>query len=227
MKSRLIVGALVAGAFMFAAGAAAPAIAADNLATNGSFDSPGYIETNGSYKVGDDFDGWTVVSAQPGLDDFGMQVWWDNPVSGPWPEGPYAAVQGRITQSIPTEAGKTYVVDFETRAAGDSGIADNSGWQGGITGGVAIDSVTAGTFTTVTDPIYTPQSVVFTATDDSTDLSFFSDTNAVGIDTVSVTLVPEDDSPIMITAIAGGLGAAALAAGSVHLFGRKNKRASA
>ncbi|WP_345065164.1 hypothetical protein [Leifsonia kafniensis] len=221
MKKRILMGALVASALMFGAGAAAPAMAADNLVANGGFDAP--VTNNGQYLAGSQFGGWTVGSGGTGGS---MQVWWDAALAGPYTNGAYAGVQGTIAQTIQTEVGKTYALAYSVRAAGYFDVT-KPGWQGGVAGGTKIDGATVDTFTTVTSPVYTERTFVFTATGTSTELSFFGVTNYIGLDTVSVTLVPENDSPIMIPAIAGGLGVAALAAGSVHLLGRKNKRASA
>lgn len=225
-------GALVAGAVMMSAGAAAPAMAADNLVANGGFDGAGYNSNNGLFAVGENFGGWSMLTKFGSLEGT-MQVWYPEmegagvTQAAPFTSGPWAGLTGSISQSIPTEVGKTYSVSYDSRASGRSANSIAAGWQGGNPAAVAIDGLTLGTFTTVKDPVTSAHSFVFTATSTTTELSFTPTNNgAVGLDNVSVVLVPEDDSPIMLPAIAGGLGVAALGAGAA-LIGRKNKRASA
>ncbi|MGM7697988.1 hypothetical protein ACSU04_07730 [Microbacterium sp. A84] len=84
----------------------------------------------------------------------------------------------------------------------------------------------ADTFQAVTDPLYSTRTFTFTATSTSTLITLGSlGVGAVGFDNVVVTAAPINDSPIMIPAIAGGIGIAALGAGSVFAISRKNKRA--
>lgn len=232
MSKRILMGALVAGAVMMSAGAAAPALAADNLVANGGFDGAGYNTNNGLFAVGENFGGWQMLTKFASLDGT-LQVWYPDmegagvTQAAPFPSGPWAGLTGSISQSIPTVIGKTYSVSYDSRASGRSANSIAAGWSGGNPAGVAIDGDTLYAFTTVTDPRIATHSFVFTASSTTTELSFTPINNgAIGLDNVSVVLVPEDDSPIMLPAVAGGLGVAALGAGAA-LIGRKNKRVSA
>ncbi|WP_345065172.1 hypothetical protein [Leifsonia kafniensis] len=232
MKKQIVVGALVASAFLLGAGAAAPAMAADNLVTNGTFDGAGYTTNNGLYLVGQNFGGWQMKTKLVNSEGT-LQVWYPEmegvgpAQAAPFINGPWVGITGTIAQSFPTVVGKSYSVTYDTRASGRVAAATTPGWKGGNPGAVSINGVTADTFTTVKDPVSSAHIFVFTASSTTTELSFNLVNNAaVGLDNVSVTLVPENDSPIMLPAIAGGLGVAALGAGAA-LIGRKNKRASA
>lgn len=222
VKKQIILGALVAGALMFGAGAAAPAMAADSLLINGGFASP-TLNASTSYNAGSSIPGWTVDTANGYDGARGLFI--ERSGTGGYQS---ADVLGSISQSFATQVGKTYTVSFAFYA-GKSEI--NTVVKGNVPLAV---SVTSGTQVNAQQSLTSPAaggmdkpSFSFTASGTTTKISFTTPYMAVGIDEVSVTEVPLDDSPIMIPAIAGGLGVAALAAGSVHLLGRKNKRASA
>ncbi|GAA3875865.1 hypothetical protein GCM10022381_18190 [Leifsonia kafniensis] len=220
MKKKLMFGALIAGALMFGAGTAAPAMAATNLITNGSFSSP-TLAVSTLYNAGTSISGWSVDTAN------GYQV-----QSGLYieraPGGEQSGnVMGAISQSFPTEVGKTYTVLyslFPGKSQQDPLPLGNVPLTVRVTNGTQVDAV-QNVNSPATGAVGTTFS--FTASGTTTKISFSNPYMAVGLDSISVTEVPVDDSPIMIPAIAGGLGVAALAAGSVHLLGRKNKRASA
>lgn len=231
MKRTLAAAAIVAGAVLF--GAASPAAAADNLIVNGGFDGAGYDSNGGKFTDGQNFDGWAVE----GIRTNGVAPLWiwsealGEPVityASPFTEGPWARLMGTVEQAIPTEAGKTYVLEYKTRASGSDPNNMAGGWAGGNTGWAHVDGIEVDQFRTTTDQLYTERSVSFTATGDTTYISFSARQNggAIGIDSVSVVEVPTNDSPVMVPAIAGGIGVALLAAGSAVAVRRKNQRSA-
>lgn len=166
-----------------------PPAAPPNLLSNGGFDGSGYEAVNGSYWVGETFDGWKVDSANPGLQNIGMQIWYDATVAMPFTSGPYAGVQGTISQSVQTEAGRTYQLVFEHRSSADSNVPSNPGWQAGMSGAVSVDGVTLASFTTASASVHTPVTKEFTATSSST-LIEFSTATSIGLDNIFVSLLP-------------------------------------
>lgn len=215
-----------------------PPVVPVNLVMNGGFDAPGYNVNDGNFLPGAAFEGWTLSYSgdshtqvvrvwYPELNDPNIQR------AAPFESGPWIRLVGNMTQTIPTEIGATYLIEYDTRATGTGLVPTSNGWGGGSPGNVLVDGVVVDQFVTAADPLYSPGSVTFTATSTSTDVSFvttgfhgFQSSVAAGLDNISVTAVPHNDSPIMIPAIAGGIGVAALAAGSGLVISRKNKRAS-
>lgn len=228
-KKILATGAVVGSALMFAAAGAGPAMAeGPNLIDNGGFDAPGYNDNGGVFETGSNFGGWEL--SDPMRNDKIIKVWYpgatDSDLPAPYTYGPWIRTTGTLSQTIPTEAGKTYTLTYDHRASGTgTGPAAAGGWAGGNSGTVKVNGASVDSFSTVADPLYSTRTVSFTATGSSTAVSFSSDGSAVGLDNVSVNEVPENDSPVMVPAIAGGLGIAALAGGALT-FSRRNKRGS-
>lgn len=240
IKKTLTAAAVAGSALLLALGAASPALAApgDNLIENGNFDAPGMEGTqDGVFWLGDNYAGWEMTDARvygDGSSNSVMRIYYPGmgepgePFGEPYSTGPWAALTGEISQNLVTEPGKTYRVSFESRASAWGPFPDSgsTGWAGGNPGIVLIDGVQVFDYMTVADPEFTLYEFVFDATSTTTEISFgvIQGRGAVGLDSVSVTEVPVDDSPIMVPAIAGGLGIAGLAAGGTVLIKRKNKR---
>jgi hypothetical protein len=220
------IGAIIGTISLLVLAGSTPALAAteDNLLVNGGFDAPGYDSNGGRFWSGDDMGGWSVgPQNENGFGSKTVQVWYpEMPGEGavtaaPFPTGPWIRLIGSISQSFPTEVGKTYQLEYEVRATGLDAEPDALGWTGGITGFAYVDGVEADSFVTVAEgPPYATRTVVFTATGTSTLLAFSNQPpigGGVGLDNVSVTEVPVDDSPILLPAIGGGAALAAAAAG--------------
>lgn len=216
---------------LLAIAAASPAMAADNLVQNGAFDQTRFWTDNGQWWEGEKIGAWDV-NAYSGSQDAPTVIVWNPNMEGaaeskaaPFTQNGWARVMGSISQSIPTEVNKTYTLKYQSRATGNA-PRGGGGWNGGNKSYAAVDGVRIDTFNAVLDPLYTTRTVTFTATSTSTLLEFGNaGGGAVGFDSISVTEVPENDSPLMVPAIAGGIGMAALAAGSGLFMSRKNKRA--
>lgn len=241
-KKILTTGAIAAASLLMVAGATSPAMAAENLVVNGGFDGPGYTDNGAQFPAGAAFDGWTLEYEGDWHINV-LKIWY--PEMGepgaenhaPYDSGPWARLVGNITQTFPTEVGKTYTLDYDTRAT-SFGKGGGAGIDGGSPANVRINGEVVDSFVTVADPLISSRSVVFTATSESTTLSFVTTgvhvgpsgakdgAVPVGLDNISVTEVPENDSPLMAPAIAGGIGVAALAGGSALAVRRKNKRSS-
>lgn len=236
-KKIMTTGAVAAASLLMVVGGSSAAMAAGpNLVENGSFDASGYEAVDGKYGAGSNFGGWEIAT-EPNIGGkhAAFQIWYEGmPEPGatnaaPFPSGPWARLMVPVSQTIPTEVGKTYQLEFQSRAAGIDAGGNGHGWGGDNEGYAAVDGVQVSSFTTTVDPLYTSHSVTFTATSTSTVLEFSPvldqpSGTAVGLDNVSVTEVPIDDSPLMAPAIAGGIGLAALAGGSALAISRKNKR---
>jgi hypothetical protein len=227
--------AIAGSVFLLAVGAATPAMAAgENLVVTGDFSPNGLAVAGGKYSTGQKLGGWDVNApsgSNPNL--LTVQVWYEpmpepgKSMAAPYTHGPWARVMGSISQAIPTEVGKTYVLEYLSRATGSDANDIAAGWGGGNRSYAAVDGVRVDTFAAVLDPFYTTRSVSFTATATSTVISFGNvNGGAVGFDSISVVEVPENDSPLMLPAIAGGVGMAAIAAASGFALRRKNKPAS-
>lgn len=175
-----------------------PPVVPVNLLANGGFDGPGYDANNGEFSAGDNLDGWVVGApsgANPALKT--VKVWFaemtgDGPIyAAPFTYGPWARVMGSISQTVPTEVGKTYVLEYLSRASGSDANAFAAGWNGGNQSYASINGQVVDTFNAVIDPLYTPRSVTFVATSSSTVVSFGnSNGGAVGFDSISLKIVP-------------------------------------
>lgn len=229
-KKILTTGAVAAASLLMVVGGSSAAMAAGpNLVKNGHFQHNSIWEqNNGEFYPGDKAGAWDISGSNPGAP--ALQTWFPGmagdgaTVGAPFTYNGWAAVNGSISQTIPTEADKTYVLNYQSRATGM--VPTGSGWGGGNTSYADVDGARVDTFTAVTDPLYTLRTVTFTATSDSTFIEFGNVGNgAAGFDEISITVVDENDSPLMVPAIAGGIGMAALAAGSGLVISRKNKRA--
>lgn len=235
-KKALAAAAVVGSAMLFALAGTAPAMAAtgDELVVNGHFDQTSFWANNGNWYSGDKLGAWdvgsynntggaarpTVIVWNPAMEGAGATM------AAPFEHGSWIRVMGSISQSIPTEAGKTYTLTYLSRASGSDANDSAFGWGGGNLSRVLIDGTVVDSLRTVTDPLYTTRTVNFTATSDSTLLTLANNGGgAVGFDEISVVEVPAPDSPVMVPAIAGGVGMAALAAGGVAFTKRKNARA--
>lgn len=229
------IAAIVGGAVLLSLGAVTPAMAAqeDNLVVTGDFSPHLLAVKHGEYYNGDKLGGWDVHAPSGSNPDMKtVQVWFQDmtepgrTMAAPFTHGPWARVMGSISQSIPTEVGKTYLLSYQSRATGSDANDIAQGWHGGNQSYAKVNGVTIDTFNAVLDPLYTERSVTFTATSASTEISFGNvNGGAVGFDSISVIKVPENDSPIMVPAIAGGLGLAVVGAGAAALVSsRKNKR---
>lgn len=215
MKNRFLVGVLAAGALMLGAGAAAPAMAAGNILANGSFSEP-VLATSTSYNVGQSIPGWAVVGANGYHTTAGLYV--EHAPTG----AQSGNVLGTISQSFPTEGGKTYTVTyslFAGKSAQDPTPLGNVPLTATLSNGSTV-------LATQTDKsradggVLTP-TFSFTATSATTKVTFSTPYMAAGIDNVSVTEVPVNDSPIMIPALAGGLGIAAIGATGIAMRRKK------
>lgn len=239
MTSRILsIGAIAGSVMLLVLTGSAPAMAAtdDDLIVNGGFDAPGYDSNGGRFWSGDDMGGWNVgPQNENGFGSKTVQVWYpEMPGDGaitaaPFPSGPWIRLIGSISQSLPTEVGKTYQLDYEVRATGLDAEPDALGWTGGITGFAYIDGAQVDSFVTEVGPPYATRTVVFTATGTSTLLAFSNEPpigGGVGLDNVSVTEVPVNASPLMIPAIAGGAVLAAAAAGSGWAIRRRSSQRS-
>lgn len=242
-KKIVTTGAVAAVSVLMLAGGSSAAMAVDeNLVVNGGFDGPGYTDNSGLFPAGAAFDGWTLEYEgdwhinvlkiwHPGMGEPGVTN------HAPFESGPWARLVGNINQTFATEVGKTYLLEYDTRAT-SFGPSTGPGFDGGSPADVRINGDVVDSFVTVGDPVISPRSVSFTATSESTTLSFVTTgvhvgsdgvgdgAVSVGLDNISVTEVPIDDSPLMVPAIAGGIGVAALAGGSAFALNRKNKRSS-
>lgn len=236
IKKTLAAVAVAASAVLFAFAGSAPATAAtgDNLVVNPNFDQTQFWKDNGNWYTGEKLGAWDIGSYNnTGTSERPTVIVWNPAMEGagstmaaPFTYGSWIRVMGSISQSIPTEAGKVYTLTYDSRASGSDANDLAKGWKGGNTSRVMIDGTEIDTFVTVTDPIYTTRTVTFTATSDSTRLTLANrGGGAVGFDRISVVEVPVNDSPVMLPAIAGGVGMAALAAGGVAFTKRKNARA--
>lgn len=232
IKKTMTAVAIAASAALLAISGAGPATAAGNLVENGHFDQTRFWTDDGKWYEGEKIGAWDV-GAHSGENASGpTAIVWNPNMEGadesnaaPYPKRGWVRVMGSISQSIPTEVGKTYTLTYDSRATG-SGINSGTGWNGGNTSYASVDGAIVDTFKAVVDPLYTSRSVSFTATSTSTLLEFGNaGGGAVGFDSIVVKPVPDNDSPIMVPAIAGGIGVAALAAGG-FAFSRKNKRSS-
>ncbi|MGM7697989.1 hypothetical protein [Microbacterium sp. A84] len=235
IKKSLTAAAVAASAFLFVLGGTSSAMAADNLVENGGFDAPGFDANGGEFWLGEDFGAWEMTGQK--MTDEGpfktMRVYYpamgepERAYGAPYVSGPWSVLTGGISQTIATVPDTVYSVTFDTRRAGwNPGVAE--GWDRSNPGQVLIDGAPAYSFATPVDDsvLISAQSFVFKATGTSTVLTFdIPQLRAVGLDNVSVTEAPINDSPIMIPAIAGGIGIAALGAGSAFAISRKNKRA--
>lgn len=168
-----------------------------NLVSNGGFDSPGIAAVDGKYYDGEDFDGWKMgPSTDTGRDSRTLQIWYPEMgepgtlYASPFPLGPWARIMGTITQSVPTEVGKTYRVDYLTRSTGSDANQWAGGWTRGNRGYVEVNGARLQVFASDPAVTYTPEFVDFIATDVITRITFGNESGgAVGIDSVSVTLV--------------------------------------
>jgi len=239
IKKTLAAVAVAASAVLFAFAGSAPATAATtpvegNLVANPHFDLPQFWKDNGRWYMGEKLGAWdigsynntggaaapTVIVWNPEMQGAGATM------AAPFTYGSWIRVMGSMSQTIATEPGATYTLTYDSRASGSDANDLAKGWKGGNTSRVMIDGAEIDTFVTVTDPIYTTRSVNFTATGDTTRLTLGNKGGgAVGFDNISVVEVPAPDSPVMVPAIAGGVGMAALAAGGVAFTKRKNARA--
>lgn len=248
MKKTLTATAVAGSALLFVLGGTSSAIAApgDELVKFGGFDGSAHDRDWGLVHSPDQHRGWTVTRGlqavdvgpanwdDPNGEGRGLRIYSSQILAGqefadagqPYVNGPWAALTGAIEQTLATEAGKTYQVTYKPRVAGWH--YNSPQWtQGGNLGNVSINGEVASTFRTVVGEYDNVQSFTFTATGPATVLELSSAANAaVGIDSVSVVEMPTNDSPIMLPAIAGGVGLAAVAAGSTFLAGRKNKRSA-
>lgn len=169
-----------------------------NLLANGGFDGPGYDANNGEFAAGENLDGWVVgppSGGNPALKT--VKVWFAEMTgagptyAAPFTYGPWARVMGSISQTVPTEVGKTYVLEYLSRASGSDANPFASGWNGGNKSFAAVNGQTVDTFDAVLDPLYTPRSVTFVATTTSTVVSFGNvGGGAVGFDSISLKIVP-------------------------------------
>lgn len=232
IKKILTTGAVTAAALLMVVGGSSTAMAAgQNLVQNGNFDQTRFWKDNGNWYEGEKLGAWDINAYSGDEDAPTVRVWnrtQDERIlekAAPFEHGAWARVMGSISQTIPTEAGKTYTMNYLSRATGSG--PGGSGWNGGNKSYATVDGVTIDTFNAVLDPLYTQRSVNFVATSDSTLISFGNaGGGAVGFDVIQVFEVPENDSPLMAPAIAGGIGIAALAGGSALAVSRKNKRSS-
>lgn len=214
MKKQLVLGALV-GAMLFGGAAASPAMAADNLVTNGDFESP--VLTNSSYfYAGTALSNWTLSSPN-GYNSTGI-VWIEQQQS---PGAQSANLTGTMSQTITTEVGKTYAFSAKV-AAGKTAL--NPELKGNVPLTMTVSSG-GNQVAQQTEKSRAPgnafgMALHFTATDTTTQISFSTPYMAVGVDDVMVTEIPVNDSPIILPAIAGGLGLAALGATGLAV-GRK------
>lgn len=237
-RRTMFAAAIAASALLLVFAGSAPAMAADddNLVVDGGFDAPGYDARNGRFFSGDDMGGWTVgPQNENGFGSKTVQVWYpemlgEGPITAaPFPSGPWIRLIGSISQSIPTEVGQVYQLQYDVRATGLDAEPDALGWQGGITGFAYIDGEQVDSFVTAAQPTSTTRTVVFTATSTSTLLAFSNQPPigaGVGLDNVSVTVAPVIDTPLMIPAIAGGAVLAAAGAGAGWAARRGRSRRS-
>lgn len=230
-KRTMSISAIVGSAMLFALGGAAPALAdGPNLVVNGGFDAPGFDDNNGLNDVGTTHNGWRVLSVSPSAGNAGLKIWFPGmsgpgaTLAAPFPDGPFAGVTGSIEQDIPTVAGTTYSLEYETRISGGSDFDEAYGWDGGVSGGAVVNGETIDRFETEVGEFST-RTIVFTASGPTTTVGFYSNSGGVGIDNVSVTEVPHNDSPVIVPAIAGGIGLALAGAGAGLAVSRKNKGA--
>lgn len=169
-----------------------------NLLTNGGFDGPGYDANNGEFAAGDNLDGW-VVGPPSGANSAlkTVKVWFAEMTgagpsyAAPFTYGPWARVMGSISQTVPTEVGKTYVLEYLSRASGSDANGGAVGWGGGNTSYALVNGEIVDTVVAVVDPVYTPRAVTFVATTGSTLVSFRNaGGGAVGFDSISLKIVP-------------------------------------
>lgn len=236
IKKTMAAVAVAASAVLFAMAGSVPATADvpdDSIVLNGQFDQTRFWTNNGNRYMGEKIGNWDVGSYNnTGSSARPTAIVWNPQMTepgltkaGPFTHGAWVRVMGTISQSIPTEAGKVYTLTYLSRASGSDANNIAQGWTGGNTSRVSIDGTVVDTFVTVTDPQYTERTVNFTATSDSTLLTLGNaGGGAVGFDEISVVEVQAPDSPVMLPAIAGGVGMAALAAGGVAFTKRKNAR---
>lgn len=229
-KRMMSISAIAGSAVILALGGAAPAMAADNLVVNGGFDAPGFDDNNGLNEVGSNHNGWDVLSVSPfaGPDPdgtAGLKIWFPGmsgdgaTLAAPFPDGPFAGVTGAIEQTIPTVAGTTYSLEYETRISGGWDHPEAYGWAGGVTGGAMVNGETIDRFETEVGEFST-RTLVFTASGPTTTVGFYSNGGGVGIDNVSVIEVPANDSPLEAGAAIGGAGVAGIGAAALYLARR-------
>lgn len=169
-----------------------------NLLANGGFDGPGYDANNGEFAAGENLDGWVVgppSGGNPALKT--VKVWFAEMTgagpsyAAPFTYGPWARVMGSISQTVPTEVGKTYVLEYLSRASGSDANGGAVGWGGGNTSYALINGEIVDTVVAVVDPVYTPRAVTFVATTSSTVVTFRNaGGGAVGFDSISLKIVP-------------------------------------
>jgi hypothetical protein len=236
IKKTLAAAAVAASAVIFAIAGTTPAMAetGDELVVNGHFDQTQFWKDNGQWFAGEKLGAWDVGGFNnTGSTDRPTVVVWNPAMQGPgatmaapFEHGSWIRVMGSISQSIPTTVGATYTLTYLSRASGSDANDIAMGWGGGNLSRVLIDGTVVDSLRTATDPLYTTRTVNFTATSTSTLLTLANNNGgAVGFDEVSVVEVPAPDSPVMLPALAGGVGMAALAAGGVAFTKRKNTRA--
>lgn len=229
LKKTLTATAIGASGLLLVAAGASPALAAGpELVTFGGFNSVQYQANNGTFAVGETIGGWEV-GGPTSVADQALRIYWDgvndgNPANAaPFTDGGYARLVGSMAQTLQTEAGKTYQLTYNTRKAGVTPTS-GGGWTEDHPTAVLINGTQIHLSIAPAAPEYGFETVSFTATGPTTELKFQSNNAAaVGIDNVSVQEAPENNSPIMLPAIAGGIGIAALGAGSAVALRRKNK----
>lgn len=233
-RRTLSIGVTAASALILAFGASAPATAAaeDDLVVNGGFDAPGYDRRDGKFWNGDDMGGWSVgPQNENGFGSKTVQVWYPQmpgegaTTAAPFPSGPWIRLVGSISQTIPTEVGEVYELQYDVRATGIDAESDARGWAGGTTGFAYIDGEKVDSYVTEVTPLYSTRTVVFTATSASTVVAFSNEPpvgGPVGLDNVSVIVAPTDDSPLVLPAIAAGAALTVAVAGMAITRRRKS-----
>lgn len=174
-----------------------------NLIAGGGFDSPWYGNTDGKFPAGAEFDGWTLEYEGDWHINV-LKIW--TPEMGepgatnhaPFDSGPWARLVGNITQTFATEVGKTYLLEYDTRAT-SFGAGTGAGFNGGSPANVRINGDVVDSFVTLADPVISPRSLSFTATSESTTLSFVTTGVHVGPDGVKDGAVPVGLDNISVT----------------------------